>query len=244
MKVRDFYTLALQAIGVLGALDPIGDDDLTTCTRVAAAMADTMNGDRLLLFTVSLVDFVLTPNQATNTIGAGASFNTTASLGAGSPRPVAIGDGARVLPVGETADYDLTPFRSREDYYREPIKTFTDQFPQRFLYEPTEPYGLLTWWPVPTTAATVRLPLAVPLTLPATPDTDLVFPQGYEEYYSLALARRLCLPYRKQWTPELRELYAEVRGIVVRNNDGGPSPIQMGWSGGGYDILTNRHRSA
>src|SRR3954451_18405808 len=133
MKVRDFYTLALQTIGVLGALDVIGDDDLTTCARVAAAMADTMNGDRLMLFTVSLVDFVLTPNQATNTIGAGASFNTTASLGAGSPRPVATGDGARVLPVGETADSDLTPFRSRPPYYRDRTKTFTEQFPQRFL---------------------------------------------------------------------------------------------------------------
>lgn len=242
MKVRDLYIGALQTIGVLGPVDPLEEDDLATCNRVAEAMTSTMNADRLALFTEALVSFVLTPNAATNTLGAGASFNTTATLGANSPRPVQISDGATVRPVGETADYPLTPYPTRRAYDEEPIKSFSDQFPQRFLYEPTMPYGLLTWWPVPTTAATVNLPLAVPLTFPATPDTDLVLPPGYLEFWTYALARRLCLPYRKKWTTELSELYKEARGLVYRNNDEGPQPIHLGWSGGGFDILTNRHR--
>src|SRR5262245_22672137 len=212
--------------------------------RMATLMHNTMLADRLALFTAKRVSFALTPNQSTNTIGVGAQFNIAASLGATAPRPQWIGE-STVTPVGDTIDYPLVPFASRDDYFLEPQKGITDLWPQRFLYEPEWLNGKFTWWPVPTTAAVVNLGLPVPLTAPATADTDLSFPPGYLEYWTYSLAKRLCVPYRRKFSDEAKELLRDAKGLVFRNNDFGPPVITLDRAltgGGGYDIRSNQNR--
>jgi hypothetical protein len=245
-KTRNLVKDALLEIGATDPLDPLEEDDLATGLGIVTMMASTMAGQRLALFTAKRVSFALTSNQGTNTIGVGGSFDTTAALGAGTPRPSWIGERATVTPVGDTLDYPLTPYRNRAEYDAEPLKTQTQLWPLKFLYEPSWPLGLLTWWPKPTTAAVVNLRLLLPLVGALTADTVLDFPPGYSEYWKYSLAKRLCIPYRKKASAELLDALREARGIVFRNNEEAPSPAKLdswaGGSGGAFNIYTNRYQ--
>lgn len=247
---RNLIFDALTEIGVLDPVDTLEEEDAATGLSTVQLMADSQEADPRLLFTAKFVPFVLTPNQGTNTLGVGAQFDITASLGATAPRPSTIGP-STVTPITDpTLQYPLTPYARREDYYNEPLKTFTDLYPRRFLYEPSwgagaYGAGLLTWWPVPTTAATVNLALAVPLTAPVGLDTVLLFPPGYKEFWKLSLARRLSRPFHRQLSQDFKDDLKAIEGLVKRANDVAPPPARSDTAvagHGGYDIFSNRYR--
>lgn len=240
-KVRDLFVDALGEIGEYDPVEQLDGDDLDTCQRVLTRLVDTMQADGFFVFASRSVPFVLTPNQATNTIGPGGQFDTTATLGASAPRPSWIGV-STVRPAGDVLDSQLIPYKSRDDYSLEPFKGQTDLYPRRFLYDTDWPFGKFTWWPVPTTAATVNLVLPVSPTLAIAPDTVISFPPGNLEVWLYELAKRLCIPYRTKASAEMLDALRTARGLARRNNDPGPPDARgaAATGAGRYDIYTNR----
>lgn len=228
---------ALQELGVIGPGDPLSDDDTALALRYALMMVDTFKADRLMFYTAIRTLFNLTANQQTRTIGAGGNFNTT-------PRPVFI-PSMGVIPVGTDYEIPVIPYRTRAEWLAEPWKAQTDTYPQRFLYEATPlPLGTLTFWPVPTTAAQVAIPLLTTLQTPAW-NTDIVFPEGYYELYHTNMVKRLARPFNTAATPEQIEAARLSLGAAKRKNDQGPPPAQFDEgliSPGGFDIQSGRVR--
>jgi hypothetical protein len=210
--VRDLITEALAEIGVLAMGQPVPDEYAARALSRLVTMADEFRAKRRFLYTVAHTPFTLTANQQTRTIGlVGANFVAA--------RPIWIPPGAVVRRVGSTLDEPLYPFDSREDWFREPNKTLTDVVPYKYLYEPTNPNGTFTFWPIPTSAATVYFPLPVTLDAVADLNTLLAFPPGYEAMWLYSLAERCCEPFRKTLSPWLANRARDARDTVLDLNE-------------------------
>lgn len=241
--VRNLLEDVLIELGVIGPGDPTDPEIFDIAFRRLLMMYNTFAAMRLVLNTVARTVYTLIPNQQVYTIGSGGEFD--------GDRPIWIA-GSEVIPVdagGDVLSLVLTPY-TRAEWFAEPLKTLSDQWPRRFLYEQTYPLGTLTFWPVPTTAAQVALATAVPLTTPTSLDTTLVFLPGYQEAWLYNLAKRLWRAFPKKRTVDYTSLLKDAKdslSLVYRLNDEPSKPARSdpalcSGSAGGYDIRSNQAR--
>lgn len=237
ITVRDLIKDAMREIRATGELQPIAPEDEQRALRILQAMSRRFDGDGWLPFTVARQTFPLVASQQNYTIG------TTGDFVAARPL-VGLGY-VGIIPAG-AEEIELTKW-TRDEYFKEPLKTLTDAYPRKVLYEPySADLGRFTFWPIPTTTPTFVFASPERLTVPDDLDTDLVFPGGgYEECYRLQLALRLARPFGVALSTDLRRDAAEALGAVRRVND--PGPCYIGTDAallerGGYDIQNNRHR--
>lgn len=241
MTARELIIDALTEIGILGAEEILDAADQATALRYLQQMIRRFQADRLLLYTVLRTLYVLTVNQQTRTIGlAGTGANFI------GPRPLWVSH-VGVIPVGADYEIEVLPYHDRDAWLGEPIKTLTDQYPSRYLYEPSGvDTGTFTFWPVPQTGATVAVSSPVPLQTPVDENTVLTFPDGgYEEAWRLNLAKRLQRPFMVPPDPELRDDARLALGALRRVNDGAPPYSRSDEAvtgGGGFDIRSNGYR--
>lgn len=246
--VRDLLTDALLELGVVGVNDPISPEILNVALRRLLGMYSTFQALRLLLFTVARTTYTLTANHQPHTIGLTGCDLT-------SPRPIWIGS-LNVIPVDDPdLELPVTPYTRRE-WDDERLKTLTDLYPQRFLYEPTTATtGTLTFWPIPTTACQIVIASPVPLVVPSGDlatvlATVLTFAPGYQEAWLYNLAKRLWRVFPKSKTLDYAALVEDARqslSIVKRLNDEAPAasgsdPALLSRGGAGYDIRSNQNR--
>ena len=240
--VLQLITDALVELGYLGADEPLDAADADLGARLFRSMYDRFQGTRLQLWTVTRTPYVLAIGQQTRTVGPTGTIAVAAQ-----PRPLWI-PWLGVTPVGDTVELEVVPYATREEWLAEPNKSLTLQYPLRYLYEPAVPNGILTFWPIPTTTATIILASPTPLgALPATISllliTELTVPEGYDEAWRLQLARRFARPFGQPLTPDLAADAREALGVILRNNDPGPPPAagDPALTGTGrFDILTGR----
>lgn len=232
--VRHLIMDAMREIGVPGAeQETLEPEDGELGLRYINRMVNAFQADRLILYTVTRQIFPLISNQQTLTIGPDGEVDRV--------RPIWIAAGM-VTPVGDEVQIPLDIY-TRAQWYAEPLKTLTQDWPRGVFYEPTNPLGTLTFWPIPTTAASVDLAIPEALAVPATLDTILAFPPGYDEAWMLNLAKRLCRPFSRPVTADLREDARAALAVVKRLNDEGPPPAisDVALTGrGGYNIRTNQ----
>lgn len=236
MTVLQLISDALEELGVIGPGDPLEDDDATIALRYFQMMVNTFQADRLMAYTVGRALFPLAVGQQTRTIGTGGNFN--------GDRPVVVLH-VGAIPVGQTYEIPVVPYVNREEWLKEPWKAQTDQYPSRYLYEPTYPLGTFTFWPVPTTAAQVAIAVPAALTTPVALLTDLAFPPGYYEAYHTNAVKRLAKPFKAILTPDQKDAAREAIGVVKRLNDEGAPPAKLDAAlvgGGGWDIQSGRSR--
>ncbi len=89
-------------------------------------------------------------------------------------------------------------------------------------YFPTFPFGQIFLWPRPDTAVNqLVLYLATVFSEFATLTRAYDWPSlpGFAEMIEYQLAKRLCIPYGREWTPQLEEMARESMGLVKRNNN-------------------------
>lgn len=241
MTLRELIVDALVEIGYLGADDDFDPSDVALAVRIVRRMIDRDQATRLQLFAEARAPYTLAAGQQTRTIGSGGTFNGT------RPNWVSF---LTVTPVGDTMELEVVPY-TREEWFAEPNKTLTAEYPLRYLYERTYPLGTFTFWPIPTTAAAVTIATPTPLTALSTDDatalsTVLSLSSAYEEAWLYRLARRFHRPFLGETAPpDLREDERESVGAVLRLNDPGPpaATADAGLVGGGrFDILTGRTR--
>jgi hypothetical protein len=234
---------AAREIGYIDNSDSLEGEDSSTALEILQAMVDLDQGNRRLIYTVQTITRVLAANVQSYTVGA-AGGDVVGARPLWVVRPM-------ITPAGETQEIPLTPYLSVEEWLGEQLKTLTDVYPRRVLYQPTTPIlGTFTFWPIQTSSPTFKYGLPLPLTTPVALTTDLAFPPGgYQELWRLQLSRRLCRPFKKPIPPELEQDIEYAFGIVARNNE---SPLPMaktdaallGSGGrGGFDIISNSYRS-
>lgn len=122
-----------------------------------------------------------------------------------------------VIPLGDTAEIPLHVY-TRDEYAEEQLKTTQATFPIKVLYEPTYPNGTLTYWPVPTTAATVTFYIPTLLTEFADLITDYDLPRGYAKALRYCLAREFCIEYGRPIEAGIEEGATTALGNVKRKN--------------------------
>lgn len=241
--VRTLCNAAAKEIGYIDSGDSLEGEDADTALDRVQGMVDFMQGNRRLLYTVKRVTQVLIANQQAITIGpAGANWV--------GDRPLWIKE-PMITPAGDTSEIPMHLY-TRDEWLREQIKSLTDLYPRRVLYEPSSPtIGTFTFWPIQTSTPTLAYGLPQPLTSPLTFNTDLAFaPGGYQELCLYMLAKRLCRPFKRQFTDDLARDLEAAQGQVERNND---EPIKMAQTDpglsrvggrGGFDIQSNQYRGS
>lgn len=234
MTVKDLCYGALAEIGVKGLSQTPDGNVLDLAITYLRLVQSEMQADRLVLSAVARTSYALVATQRDYTIG------PTGNFVGQRPRWVPL---ITVIPVGDTAELPVHPFAHREEWLAEPYKTLTDQYPYRFLYERTAPLGTLTFWPVPTTAATVWVATPVALDTITDANTVLTFDDGYWPAWHYALAKRLCRPFSRPLTDDiLRDAMAALAVVHALNIEAPPrSPSPLAGTGR-YDIATNRTR--
>ena len=138
------------------------------------------------------------------------------------------------LPV----DYPLEVLRAQEDYNRISIKNL-NAFPQYAYYNTGFPLGELYIWPVPNNQYEIFISVMVQLEAFQTINDQIVLPPEYLDALHWNLARRICVMYGLQITPELTG-YAEASMRAIEEvNSQIPllhMPVALRGKSGAYNI--------
>lgn len=147
------------------------------------------------------------------------TFTISGLAGVPIPRPVYI-DRVSILDPTLDTPYEI-PLTKWNDaaYEQQTVKDLQSTFPSAWYYNPTFPYGTLTFWPVPSSAtydAVIYVPTQV-AQFEAVTDT-FEAPPGYKRMLVNNLALELCPSYEKQPHPLLMKAAAESLAAVKRTN--------------------------
>lgn len=234
MTVKDFCYGALAEIGVKGLSQTPDGAVLDLAITYLRLVQSEMQADRLALSAVGRTEYALVANQRDYTIGPGGNFDGQ------RPRWVPF---ITVIPAGDTAELNVTPFTHRNEWLAEPYKDLTDLYPYRFLYERTAPLGTLTFWPVPKAPAAIWLATPIALDTITDANTVLTFDDGYWPAWHFAMAKRLCRPFSRPLTDDIlrdaMSTMAVVHALNIEAPPRSPSPLV---GNGRFDIYTNRNR--
>lgn len=231
MTVRDLCAAALKVIGVVGKGASMDDTDAADALESLIGLLDTLNADRLCIGTTARTTYTWPVNTSSRTIGPAGQLV--------GPRPSWV-DAWSVIPVGATTEDGARAPLTRGEYENIPDKARTADVFTDLRYEPTPTSGLLTVYPVPTTAPTLVLYVPVALETDIDLNDALSFAPGYREFAQYSLAKRLAGHFKQAWTREhgeilrgasLRVTRANVR-VEPRRND----PTLVGMSGSARDI--------
>jgi hypothetical protein len=218
----DMIGRALRAIAVYGSGETVNDADAQDSFAALNDMLDSWSAARLYCYQVVETSLAATLNDGSYTVGAGGDLSVT--------RPTQV-TGAR-YSVG-TIDHDLTPL-NRDEYAAIPIKT-DGGIPEFFNYEPAFPLGVLTLWPVPATAGTIKIQSPQQLTQFTSLTTDITFPPGYREAIHLGLCEALSNEFRVPMPPQLANSMFNAKRHIRRLNVTVPVlSLPSAVSGNGY----------
>lgn len=180
-------TTALQLIeDGLSLTDAVGSDQTLTTDELALGLRvfndllEDWSTQNLAVYGGANQTFSTVIGQATYTIGTGGNWNT--------PRPVRIND-----PAYSTVNGATQPCISmvQEEYNLIPVKTQTQDFPNRYLYINSFPLGVVTLWPVPSAVVPLTFTIDTILSSVAAGGTIISFPPGYAKAFKYALAVEL-----------------------------------------------------
>jgi len=135
------------------------------------------------------------------------------------PRPVYL-DHVNLLDTSVNPDQEipLTPLTD-DAWALLPLKDQTSTWPTSYYYNPTDPYGTITFWPVPTGSnlqAVVYVPS--PMTQFAAVTDTFTAPPGYRRMLTTNLALELCPSYDRQPSPLLVQQARDSMAVVKAAN--------------------------
>jgi hypothetical protein len=196
---------------------------------------DAWAADRLTIAVTTRVTYTLTAGTNTVTIGTGGDIDTPRPtwfiavnyINPGSNPPVEV-------PMGEMDD---------DSYATLTIKTLTSSLPTQFYYNATTPLGTLFFWPTVTQDVDLALYVTAPVGIPATLQSALIGPPGYQEGFMYQLAKRLAGPIGVPVSDRLIAMATEAYATLTRANNqpgllGVDSALVPSY-GGAYNVLSD-----
>lgn len=231
----DIITDAFVEIRVARAGDVIAPEMLDQGQRAANRILDLWNANRRAVFADTFTDFTLTPSLSPHTVGPSGTFVV-------AQRPVKID--AAVLNLGGTPNVFAPIDVHDELWYRAlPVPAITSSVPTDLYYETAWPNGNLFFYPIPTTAYSVRLWMRVVLASITDVTATFSLPPGYQDALTMTLAERLASGNGQTASQDTRQAAKEAREIVFGNNDEIPDLNTLdggmpGTGGGAYNYRT------
>jgi hypothetical protein len=215
--VSQLITGALFEIKVARAGDQVAPETLQYGLQLFNELLDGWNGipDHRAIYAVDISTFTLVPSLVPHTIGPTGTFVTAS-------RPVNIAFAQVDLGGGPPDVYRPIWLRDKRWYANQSVPALTSTFPTDLYYAPDWPNGSLYFWPVPTTAYTVRLWLQA-LLLTANLSTTVSFPPGYQLALRLTLAERLARGMGQPLSADLKQDARDARAAIFANNEEMPA---------------------
>lgn len=210
LTAGDLVTDALRELGVLNAVDPPSGEDAALGLARLNGILDSLNAKGSGVYAEAFSSFVLTPSLNPHTIGPTGTWVV-------AQRPEAILDAALVLP-GAPAVYQPIAIHDVTWFEALSVPALPSIYPTDLYYEKAWPNGTLRFWPVGTTAYSVRLLLRVVLAALAWGDT-FTLPPGYQEFLMFRLAVNLATPMRTGVSADTKQQAIAAEAVVFGNND-------------------------
>lgn len=206
-------TPALQRIGVLDAVETPTAADSAVGLRVLNGLMDQWAAENLQIYEPNTrTTFTITSGDGTYSVGASQTVNRA--------RPVFVNH-VNYIDTSQTPDleYQLQPLTD-DAYASIPQKDLESVFPTTYYYNPTFPYGVITFWPVPT-STTLQGVLYAPTAVTefAAIGTSLSLPPGYKRMLETNLAMELLQYFPERGMPVgLDRAAADAKAAVKRAN--------------------------
>jgi hypothetical protein len=206
----DLITGALVELGVIAVNETVSNEDSTLGLMALNDLLDDWNTQNLTIYATYDATFTFVPGKATYTIGPAGDWSGL--------RPVSlVSQYVRYNGV----DFPIEPI-DQETYNLIPIKSQPGILPQFLLFNESFPLGQMTFWPVPNTALPFTFSTNSLLTQPATLQTVLSFPPGYNRALRLNLAVELAGRYGRQLPMTTLKMAATSLGDLRRLNKRSP----------------------
>jgi hypothetical protein len=185
----------------------------------------------------------VTANTAITSYGTGQGGNGTAAIGtyyvqlsqtissgtftSYAPRPLRVNSAiVRITTaIGGTLDYNVRPI-SVEDYEKIGLKALAGPWPRVVYYQPSEPLGILNYWPNPNQSGEMHLFVDTVLNQFQSLGDTVILPQGANLAIRFSLAELLMPEYGKSDQGQMQMVTAQAaegRAWVKRMN---MQPIQ------------------
>jgi hypothetical protein len=185
VNAQDLIASSMRLIGALGSGETPTAAEASDSLLVLNQMLDSWNADRLMVFTITIGDFPLTPSQQVYTYGPGGNFNGVRPSKIESISIVSLTNPAQPLeiPIDVYTDSDWQQLV--------PVKIITTTLPTAVYDDGAYPLRNLSYWPIPTVAVNTRIYGWTALGQFPDLNTQLFFPPGYPEALRYNLAVRL-----------------------------------------------------
>lgn len=233
-------TIATDALYELGAYQPgetLKPEDATLALTRAQHMLDAWQASALTFARQARTVFTLLAGTSSVVVGTGQTVNVT--------RPMYI-DGVNFLIPGTNPVVEKAIGLLDVDAYRMlSVKTLTSALPLQAFYQPnlTDLYGTLFFWPQVTQNLSIALYSPQGVDIPATLDTVLLGPPGYQEAFMYNLALRLAPAMGQDPKPALvTNAYRSMKVLEAPNVKPGMlsvDPALMTGAGTGYNVFTD-----
>jgi hypothetical protein len=239
--VRALITDALVEIGVLEPGEQANAGQIMLGLRRVQTMIDTWAADRLTLSLQLQTSFVWPASTSSVLIGPGQIVNID--------RPLWINNIAFVIPGSSPAIEVPIGMMDEDAYSALSIKGLPSALPTQSFYQTnlTDTNGTLFLWPQPQ-SLTIVLYTPQAVGVPASLDSVLHGPPGYQDAFLYQLALRLCGPFGVQIPPLLpRMASAAFENMKKPNIDPGAmsiDPALVPGLGAGWNYLTGNTSSS
>jgi len=207
---------SLRTIGALASGESPEASEQADAFSILNTMLDAWRAERLVIFKTVRSVFPLVGGTQTYTIGDGSTFDVA------GPAPTYVDRAGLIEDDTATTPFEV-PIQvfTEQEWARIAHKTLTSTLPEGVRYQRLGATGTVTVWPVQTgNDASLALYLPTPLTSPATVNTDLSTPAGYEEAMIYHLALRLAPEFGAKDTDLtlVTRLAADAFAVIQRSN--------------------------
>ncbi len=237
-SVRSIITDALTEIGVLEDGETMSASQGALGLLRTQNMIDSWAADRLTLSLQLRTTFTLLSGTSTVTLG---PVGADVTMG----RPVWINSCNYIIPGTNPAVESPIGIMDEDAYANISIKALSSALPMQCFYQTnlTDALGSLFFWPQVSQDVDIALYTPQAVSVPATLDSILIGPPGYQDAFMYQLALRLCTPMGVAVPPLLPQMAGRAFETMKRPN---VSPGQLGIDpalipnmGAGYNVLTD-----
>src|SRR4029077_1286454 len=150
MNGLDLISSSMRLIGALASGEVPTNAEAQDALTVLNQRLDSWSADRLMVFTITIQEFALTPSQQVYTYGPGGNFNAA--------RPARIDRASIVSLTNPSQPLELPiDYYTNWDWQQVPVKNIQTTLPQAVYDDQAFPLRNLSFWPIPTVVVNTRL---------------------------------------------------------------------------------------
>lgn len=233
---------ALIEIGVFSQGEAIKPADAQLGLRYLQGMIDSWRAESLTLAVNERVTFTIPSGENTLTIGT----DGTPDIDAERPTFITM---MNYIVVGSSPEVEVTIGPMDDDQYASlSIKELSSTYPLSYYFNATTPNGELFFWPTVSQDVDMALYYRSGVARPATLDSVVIGPAGYEEAFRYGLAERLLTPFAVKQDTVIASVRLHAGEAMARMKRPNTMPGLLGVDaalvptiGGAYNVISDSY---